>query len=124
MPEVSGSSVFTSATKVVDIVVSSGSVDLIKLPLSRDNTGAVSRSTSYVVNYTFNGAYTRQGQISINVNSPSITSSEEFTCNATSANGIKLDFTVAIDNNSIVISYTNDLTSNEGTLTYSYTAIS
>ena len=125
IPEVSGSSVFTSATKVVSIVVSADSVDLIRLPLSRDNAGEVSGSMSYVVNYTFNGAYTRQGQISINVNSPTITSSEDFTSDASStSNAMLLDFTTAINNNSVIISYTNDLSSNEGTLTYSYTAIS
>jgi Pectate lyase superfamily protein/Major tropism determinant N-terminal domain len=125
IPEVSGSSVYTSTTKVVSIIVSPTSVDIIRIPLKTDNTGSVAGSMSYVVNYVFHGMFTRQGQISISVNSPNINTSEDYTCSTlTTSNAILLDFTVAIVDNSIVISYTNNFTDNAGTLTYSYTALS
>jgi hypothetical protein len=84
--------------------------------------GLIQGSISYEINYAFSGLFTRQGIISITANAPAIVSSEEFTCDATSADGIKLDFTVAIESNSIVISYTNSLADNVGMLTYSYTS--
>jgi len=124
IPEVSGCSVFTSTTKNVNIIISSEVVDIIRLPLRTNNAGAVTGFMSYVVNYTFNGVFSRQGQISISVASPTINSSEDYTCSTTTTNSILLDFSVAIANNTIVISYTNTLADNAGTLTYSYTAIS
>lgn len=124
IPEVSGYSIFTSYTKTVSIIVSSEVVDVIRLPLRTNSTGSVTGFMSYVVNYTFNGVFTRQGQISISVAPPTIDSSEDYTCSATTSNAILLDFSVTISNNTIVISYVNSLADNAGTLTYSYTAIS
>jgi Pectate lyase superfamily protein/Major tropism determinant N-terminal domain len=122
IPEVSGVSKYTSDVITASLIVAGSSVALFKLPLPTDNTGLISGPISYNVNYVFSGLFTRQGTISIVANSPTIVSSEEYTCSATSSNGILLDFTVAIANNSIVISYTNTLTNNPGTLTYSYIA--
>jgi hypothetical protein len=124
VPEVSGYSVFTSTTKNTNIIISTDVVDVVRLPLRTNAIGAVTGFMSYVFNYTFNGIFTRQGQISISAAPPAINSSEDYTCSATTSNSIKLDFTVAIDNNTIVISYTNSLADNAGVLTYSYTAIS
>lgn len=124
IPEVSGYSVFNSNTKSVSIIVTEESVDLLRLPLRTNNAGAVSGFMSYTINYTFNGMFTKQGHILITTAPPTINSSEEYTCSATTSDAILLDFTVSIANNTLVISYTNTLTNNAGLLTYSYTAIS
>jgi hypothetical protein len=122
VPEVSGVGTYTSSTYTADLLFTVLSSDIVRLPLRTDVDGTIQGSISYEISYAFSGLFTRHGIISITANAPAIVSSEEFTCNATSADGIKLDFTVAIDSNSIVISYTNSLADNAGTLTYSYTS--
>jgi hypothetical protein len=122
VPEVSGVGTYTSSTYTADLLFTVSSSDILRLPLRTAVDGLIQGSISYEINYAFSGLFTRQGIISITANAPAIVSSEEFTCDATSANGIKLDFTVAIESNSIVISYTNSLADNVGMLTYSYTS--
>jgi|694.fasta_scaffold82278_2 hypothetical protein len=124
VPEVSGSAVYTSTPLTVDIAQSVESVDLFRLPLKTDSTGTVAGFMSYTINYIFNGNYIRQGQISLIASPPSINSSDDYTCTGISGTAMLLKFTAAIVNNSIVVSYTNTISGNDGTLTYSYIATS
>ena len=121
VPEVSGSGSYTSETMVADVVVtSSSSSSFLRLPLRTDADGTIIGAMSYTIDYVFDGLFSRKGTISISANAPSIVSSEEYTCDTTSNNGILLDFTVSIEDNSINVAYTNTLSNNTGTLTYSY----
>ena len=121
VPEVSGTGTYMSETMIADVVVtSSTSSTFLRLPLRTDVDGGIIGAMSYTIEYVFDGLFSRKGTISISANAPSIVSSEEYTCDTTSTNGILLDFTVSIEDNSINVAYTNTLSNNTGTLTYSY----
>ena len=121
VPEVSGSGTYVSETMIADVVVtSSTSSTFLRLPLRTDSSGSIIGAMSYTIEYIFDGSFSRKGTILISANAPLIVSSEEYTCDTTSTVGILLDFTVAIVNDSINVAYTNTLSNNTGTLTYSY----
>lgn len=126
VPEVSGSGTYTSSTSTIDLIYtgSNPSVDILRLPLRTNQTGAISGSISYSINYVFTGVFNRQGTISIVVPEVSLLAmSEDYNCDTLSVYGSELDFTAAVVDNSVVLSYTNKLANNSGILTYSYTSL-
>ena len=122
VPEVSGSGTYSSASASGTLVVTAVSTTAFRLPLKTNSTGLITGAISYNIEYVFNGIFSRQGVISITATASSIVSSDDYTCTATSEDGIQLEFIVAIVNNSIKVSYINNLSNNSGKLTYSYTS--
>lgn len=129
-PELAGYFSYSSTVFKFDLLHHSGVTSpLFRLPLNTSILGQVTTPVSYTVNYTYVSDkvdLTRTGTLNIIASSTDSTISDEFSAIGAYISNwesyLDLSFSVSILHNTILISSTNIIPDDTGTITYSYTA--
>lgn len=141
MPEVAGHATYSLyGSKSITISQISGATLAFRLPVSTDEYGIPVDSVTYIINYVYNsnGNFSRRGTMTVVADvdncKAQLTDDYDYAGLGSVEDSLKLDFTVAFYDEtgtvittgtpySIGIRYTNTLSLDTGTLSYSYTAI-
>jgi len=121
-PEVSGYVSYTSyGMQQVQITNISSPTFAFRLPIPTDGV-------NFVINYVYRSTYiaqSRRGVISVmcDTKNQAVQLTDEYDWTGTATNDVLLQFSAQIQNNSLVINYSNTATNDTGVLLYSYSAV-
>lgn len=125
VPIVSGNAVYNAAgTTSYQLAYTSSEILIRRFPLKFNLTGVPTGTILYTIDYTYSSALcTRFGVMKIVADAAgTIQLADEYDFLGNSNLDILLEFYAAINNDTIVLSYTNNVSSDSGLLTLKYTA--
>ena len=126
IPEVTGNIKYDiSANDNLTISYNTSSTNLFRLPISTDASGTIKGTTKFNVEYMYQSStFSRCGNLIILSNGSTYYINDNYIYVGSGYNNSspELSFTVTINNNTLMVSYTNILSSDSGVLSYTYTS--